>query len=92
MNKFYTCNFESIQVGRKILTDLTFVSLDKEKWIQIDSDNLKKSDYNKVKSLFAPPILKDDGTYTKMNMTIDAVVIWDLADKSKKPLNIKEVA
>ena len=91
MNKFYTCHFESVQVGKKVLKDLTFASLDKQKWIEITSNNLSISDYDKVKSLFAPPKLKDDGTYTSANITIDAIVIWDLADKTKKPLNIREI-
>ena len=92
MNKFYTCHFDSVQSGRKVLTDLTFASLDKKKWIGIDSNNRTISDYDKVKSLFEPSVKNDDGTYTSMNTTLSLIVMEDLADRTKKPLIIKEIA
>ena len=90
MKKFYTCHFDSVKVGKKVLKDLNFASLDKKLWIGINSNNLTITDYDKLKSLFEPVKVPDGKA--SMNMLISIITIVDLAEKAKKPLTIKKVA
>ena len=90
MKKIYTCHFDSIKVGKKVLKNLNFASINKKEWIGIDSNNLRISDYNKFKSMVTP-VKHSDGRITG-NMFVSIITIIDLAHKSKKQLVIKEVA
>ena len=89
MNKFYTCHLDSVKVGKKVLKDLNFASLDKKVWIGVNTNNLTISDYDKVKSLFEPVKVPDGKA--SMNMLISIITIVDLAEKAKKPLTIKKI-
>ena len=90
MKKIYTCHFDSVKVGKKVLKNLNFASINKKEWIGVDSNNLTISDYNKLKSMVTP-VKTSDGTITG-NMLVSIITIVDLAHKNKKPLVIKEVA
>jgi len=90
MKKFYTCHFDSVKVGKKVLNDLNFASLDKKVWIGVDINNLTISDYDKLKLLFEPVKIADGKT--SMNMLISIITIVDLAEKTNKPLTIRKVA
>jgi hypothetical protein len=37
MKKIYTCHFDSVKVGKKVLKNLNFASINKKEWIGIDS-------------------------------------------------------
>lgn len=90
MNKFYTCHFDLVQVGKKVLTNLIFASLDKKNWVRIYNNDYTISNYNEIKSLLNPPLNKDGSRNT--NNLVSIITIIDLADKTKKPLTIKEVS
>jgi hypothetical protein len=45
MKKIYTCHFDSVKVGKKVLKNLNFASINKKEWIGVDSNNLTISDY-----------------------------------------------
>jgi hypothetical protein len=90
MKKFYTCHFDSVKVGKKVLHDLNFASLDKKLWIGVNSYNLTIFDYDKLKLLFKPVKIPDGKS--SMNMLISIITIVDLAEKTNKPLLIKKVA
>ena len=101
MNKsYYTCYFKSLKIGKKILKDLIFVSLNGQKWLELDIGSVPKAtieDYKKVEKLFQP-VKNKDGSISG-HMTIDISVLkqahefdkniknWD--DNQK--LEIKEV-
>ena len=66
MKKIYTCHFDSVKVGKKVLKNLNFASINRKEWIGIDRNNLTMSDYNKLKSTFLD-LLENWGDFGKYN-------------------------
>jgi len=71
MNKYYTCYFKSLKIGKNILNDLFFVSLDGKSWLEVNyNPNLTIKDYKKIKALIEPKQNKDGSIsgYTQIDI------------------------
>ena len=91
MNKFYTCYFKSLKIGKKILNDLFFVSLDGESWLEVNyKPDATINDYKKIEKMFKPKKNKD-GSISQY-MTIDISFLKYQAHYNNTKAEIKEVA
>ena len=91
MNKFYTCYFKSLKVGKKILNDLFFVSLDGNFWLGVNyKPDVSINDYKKIEKMFKPKKNKD-GSISQY-MTIDISFLKYQAHYNNTKAEIKEVA
>ena len=86
MKKIYTAFIKQVNFqNSKPLTNLMFVSLDKESWLEITPmDNVTIDYYDDVKKLF-------DGNGRTLPMRIGYPLIQRLATLSKNNVEIKEI-
>ena len=86
MKKIYTAFIKQVNFqNSEPLTNLMFVSLDKESWLEIKPmDNVTIDYYDDVKKLF-------DGNGRTMSMRIGYPLIQRLATLSKNNVEIKEI-
>lgn len=90
MNKFYTCYFKSLKIGKKILNNLFFVSLDGESWLGVNyKPDVSINDYKKIEKLFKPRKNKD-GSISQY-MKIDLSFLKYQAHYNNQKVEIKEV-
>lgn len=91
MKKFYTCYFKSLKIGKKILNDLFFVSLNGESWLEVNyKSNVSIDDYKKIETLFKPQRTKD-GSISEY-IKIDVSFLKYQAHYNNQKIEIKEVA
>jgi hypothetical protein len=91
MTKYYTCYFKSLKIGKKILNDLFFVSLDGESWLEVNhKPDATIKDYKKIETLFKPKKNKD-GSISEY-MKIDICFLKYQAHYNNQKVEIKEVA